>query len=612
MFTRFPVILVSILFFASQGLTKFAPKAYASVPISTIAEFGENRATKTTIAWSSGRTTGDPISTGTSGEYQGNATSSPVDALDGQIKASSGSMAAATFFHRANALTKYTIQRNQVSAAKYGAIGDDSTDNTAALNACISASESSGGSLACYVPNGIYHTQRVQITSSARLICESAKAILKINTSSSPNNQTISISSRFNLSFKILGAFANGQTRFILPSVAGISVGQDVYLVFGQDPYDATQPQLAMFDRIKAITENSVTLTIPLPEEVTAPTTRSNILYTFAPGGEAQNVEISGCGFDMVSGVIPDSTIAINNARAVHLDDLTGYHIAGSLPLVAQSEDILIENIHIIWSQMLYADAGRAINGWESRGVTIRNVKCDKCENSFMSWEAETRGVDTTNVYWASPATSKATTAISIGGNSNGITIRRFTMNSAASPEPAVMSLADTSRASTSDFVLLSPVASFDLSKHSGSFTYRGTLYSKTENTVFTIPILPNQSAAGFALPRGYYKSMQVYASNTAGIKAVYLTTSRGGLEVHSALVPGTKVDLASTPSGSQLPLLGWNYSFSYPTKSGAYYTDGTVPADTYLTFTVEYYPDGIDKFTPTPGKEVSGPLMRK
>ena len=487
-----------------------------------------------------------------------------------------------------------------VSVVDYGAVGDDSTDNSTALNACVTASEASNGTLTCFVPNGIYRARAINITSSARVVCQSANAILKNTGGANGDPNAFYISSQFASTYNLSGAFTLAQTQFTLTSTAGLSVGQDVFLTLGESTATPGAPQVNMFNTIMAINGLVVTLSTPLPEAVAAPTTLTSTLKTFATNGEAQNIEISGCGFDYLTGVTTANDVQINWARNVHVHDIFAYRNQGSVVLVANSENVVIENAYINWATMTYAEAGLAISGWGSRNVTLRNIYCSHCENEFMTWEQETRDVHAEDIYWGNPSTGQAVSAISVAGHSIGITIERGTFNSAEATLPIFIVQADTSYVTSRDINLLfNPSSGADLSRMEGSFTYLGKLYPATRTVSFSVPILPNQSNTSFPIPQGLYKSMKIYSSGHTGITQLFLLSNGGGMQVAPALVANTTVDLASTPSGNQIPQLGSDYYFAnmnYP-KVAEYYTDSTTLPGSYLFVTVEYYPDGVNEF---------------
>ena len=501
--------------------------------------------------------------------------------ISGEITFDTGANAAATLNN---------LDAGRVSAVDYGAIGNDSTDNTAALNACVAASEASNGSLVCYIPNGIYRTSRVLITSTAKLECQSSQAVLKINTGTSGSNVAIEAASLWTLTFSFSGAIAANATSVTLASTTGLSVGQDVELDLGTSSTDPNLPQITMFNRITAIAGNVVSLAVPVPEAI-ASGTRSNALHPLT--SIAQNLEISGCGFDVVSGLENSAAAAIDleYARNVHIHDVVGIHVIEALVRVAQSENVEIDNAYVQWAQQTYMEAGRAIGGWESHNVTIRNVQCEICENQFMGWEGGTRGVHAEDISWATPSASHATTVMSNSGDTSGILLERATLNSGI---PLVL----TTPAQYKDITIQGTLKAYSLYNHTGSLIINGVTYLETRTVTFSLPLLASQSAYYFALPYGWYKSIQIYASTTTGLNTLYLLGGGGsGPSVQSALVAGQTVDMANTSYGFQFTTLGSDYGFNNAGTGhhGIYVTDGTLPADSYLVFTISYYPDAAN-----------------
>jgi hypothetical protein len=499
-----------------------------------------------------------------------------------------------------------SVGSGMVPITAYGAYGDDSHDDAGGLQACINAAESTHGST-CYVPNGIYRLSTAGIiSSSTALKCQSASAILKINSSASPHNNALKILSTFAATKNLSGAFTAGQTQFTVPSTTGLAVGQDVFMLLGQDPYDATQNFTRMFNQITAIAGSVVTLAVGLPEAVAAPSSQTSTMNTFAT--EAQNIEVSGCGFDIVPGQTADESITIDLARNVHIHDVVAQLVDTSFIGPHNSENINLENIYIVKAAK-GSNQGGGITTWGVRNLSIKRLWCGDCIQ-LVSSESQGRGGNFEDLYWG--ASTGAVVGLSFGGNSIKNHVHRLTTNAQSYTYP--IQVQDTSEYDSDDIeipnVAGAMTGGLHMEDHYGKLLYQGVTYNRQR--VITIPftILPSQSSALWAnLPSGFYTSVQFYMSSTTGITFfdMELTSGAAGTgDIKAALINGGAVDFAGTAQANSSGFFGLRPGIMNGTlgpKRGLYNSDGTVPPNTWGYITITYYPDPASEFSNTNGR---------
>jgi transposase len=506
--------------------------------------------------------------------------------------------------------TQTNLGTGYASVVAYGALGNDSTDAYPSIQACINASTASGGQNTCYIPNGIYRlSHQLDVHSSTKLICQSSQAVLKINASIHPTNDWISITPVFNLTIPLSGAFTAGQTQFTLSSVAGLSVRQDVFLYLGQDPYDSTQNYTRMYDQITNITGNVVTLAVPLPENVAAPTIRTSSLNTFT--SEPQNIEIGGCGFDMVTGSNPDVTIQMEASRNVYLHDLTGIHIRSGMIDVDNSENVNTVNTYVVFAEDVSGSGGVGMGGWGSRNVSFKNFYCMNCEREFAYFESQMRGVTIENAYWSADNKHSAEAAIAFYGNSQSNVVDGFTYNPQTANVSIIGAQGSTFTSSNVTFTGASNLSAFFPQYHNGPLNFYGQAFNQTQTVTIPVQLLPNQTGGVVInLPSGIYKDILVYTSTTTGLNTFYFLNGSAGADVHTELIAGKTVDLAAASGpGVNLFTIGTFTGFNYPLngKTLVYHSNGTLPAGSLAIVTITYYPDPANQYT-TPSNQTGVP----
>ncbi len=501
----------------------------------------------------------------------------------------------------------------QVSVKAYGAVGNDSSANSVsnftAFQACINDAQASG-SMTCYVPNGRYHlSEELEIHGSMKLVCQSANAVLVADHTVQNTNpnwdssgwDTIVVDSQAALSFPIAGAFTAGQTQFTPSSVTGLSVGQEVFMWLGQDPYDPGQHYLAQFNRIIGIAGNVVTLAKPLPEAVAAPTNHTSTLNTLS--SIAENVEISGCGFDYVG--TADVGIQTTVTRNVYIHDIVGHRVNHLLLGIDNSEGVVIDNIHA-------KVAGGLLSGWGSHDVIARNLICDDCAGPLIELESQNRGWHFENLSWSS-STMAAGASLSIHGNSINNSLKGYSYNAQHTNQP--LYLADTSELDMEDVLLGANVGWYDMHYHHGKIGWNGKIYSETKQVTIVQPLLSNTGAtggAGFNLPSGIYKSVSVYVSSNIGLTGIgafyFFNGSSQGQDIAPILVGGQTVDLHNGRSMLLSLDAGEFNGGNLQGRHVSYFTDATMPAGQTVVITIEYYPDPTDLYV-NPNTLSTGPL---
>jgi hypothetical protein len=491
-----------------------------------------------------------------------------------------------------------------VNVQAKGAMGNDSNDDLAAIQAAVDATPAGGE---VYVPHGIYRISgQINIDKPLKLECAPG-AVLKLSKVISGINKHIDIHSLLGTKHTFGNiAITSGQTRIALHDATGLTVGQTVWLGMGQNyPYDH-EWYSSMFNRIAGISGNTVVLDTPIAEDIPAPHDNVNTLYELR--SIAENVELSGCSFDLLAGLsgLPDGTVTVEHARNVHVHNLHGIHIAGAMPGIIYSENVLIENIRAEWSEKVngYPDGGRLVAGWGDRNVTLHNIWCGNCENNFIGMEAQTRSMVVDHAYMASSSTDpqhSPTIAIGLAGHTVGVDLRNIIVNS---PTANVINAQDDSSYTIRNVTITNGahIAAFCLAGQEGSIDINNARYLTYMTATYTVPIAANANWASFPAPQGLYRNMQLYMSpGTSGIKFLMLMSGGNhGIDISSAPHPGITTEVTS-----QISCIGQNYPWNVPrdnSKVFVYSSDAAVRPNSYATITIEYYPEPAYPFTPPQG----------
>jgi hypothetical protein len=342
----------------------------------------------------------------------------------------------------------------------------------------------------------------------------------------------------------------------------------------------------------------------PIPDAVaaqTSPFETTPSLQTFAANGEANGVEIEGCGFTNATSSEIVAPIATVGAANVNIHDITVQKITAAAAILATDvENLKVSDVYIYESDQVGAGTGGAFRGWGIKNVTVDNLFCMDCQGPIIYLEAENRDITFNNVYYASDSAAYPNASVVISsGDTQRMRVNNYTFN------PTITSLAaytadDISTIAVNNLTVNNDTSNAMLSNLSGYLSYKGTLFPRQRTVTFTVPILASQAFTSFPLPAGYYTDLQIYSSSLTGLTALDMLSSSGGpTGVQALLTAGATVDMGSTADAFTFFALGNTNPFNYPTpvKTGYYTSDATVPAGSYLTFTLTYYPDESNVF---------------
>lgn len=479
----------------------------------------------------------------------------------------------------------------------YGAVGDDSTDDTTAIYNAEQAVESIGGGL--FFPKGTYKvTDGFYFRGSVSILGEGRHSVLKqYGSSFSTTPVLLYYQSPTNTTYNASGALSAGDKDLTFSSVSGLSIGQEVFLQLGEATYDASQPYTAMFNVISNIAGTTVTFRVPFPEDVNGTTH-----YCLSLTRIVENVSVANIGLEADSAAQPDQAMYIERCRNVKLSNVWMNH-TGAL-INAQSENVVFENIYSKRARYYgsYSGSGNVAGGWGFRNFRVQNLFCEDTDHNGLYLEAEGRGATVENmVYGVGSGYASSGYGIWVGGNCKGINIKNYHANAPAALYSSHRGIIVTENAEViteNVFLYNASISIGFLKNHQGMLGWDAgtgtmTYYSKIKQYTVKLNLTDSMSGATkYTLPSGIYKQIKVYVSSLTGVTGFYFyigpSDSYAGDYV-SNLVAGTMVDLSSVEALNALGPDGYYPFNNYTAKKFAVATS-TVTPSAYLILNIEYY----------------------
>ena len=468
-----------------------------------------------------------------------------------------------------------------VDVAKFGAVGNGSANDTAAIQAAINAAPD-GGTLD--LDAGKTYLLGGGLTIARPLNVEGNGATLLLDTSAYPQNETVyEASSLAGSAYTWKQAVSAGQTTFAAAVSTSVLVpGDTVFVQLGTDPNDPTQPNWAEVCQVTANTGSAVTVNIAVPYAIWQGS-RSDSLQRLSD--VVQGASFRDVDFNYVSGTTPDADLWLNMVRNVTVSNLTGRFTI--MANVTDSQNVTVTGCSGTLNK-LDSSGGRLVSAWQTDGLQVSNDTATTAADApivFLESWARGTTVSGLTVNWDDTAASSQD-VFHLTGNSYGTVVSSVTVNNVG----AVNLVETGGQAATYSFgrVTINGLVESAPLPQVGDLVTGGKSYAASALTTstFAVAVSSNWNDYTVGLCSGVVESMSFTLSNLTGVNGLFVTNGNGnGSQLVGSLLAGQTDTLRQG--------FGTAYPFDDPTapqKNLHFYTGPNVPAGTTLTVSVTYY----------------------
>lgn len=468
----------------------------------------------------------------------------------------------------------------RVDDPTYGAVGNGTTDDRAAIQAAIAATPV-GGTL---LFGGEDHRINSPLTVNKSINIDFAGSRLILNNSTSPNNHHLDIAPTTDAATTWTEAVALNQKTFTVTTT--LVAGDYVVLQLGTDPHDSNEHHFVRVCRIVANSGTQITIDASVP---------------YAINGTGHSVRkitslVANCTFknlvlDYVTATVPDTSIYANWMFNVTFENIRSVKSRITLNPY-ECHNIVIRNVSGTVEKGGVSSHGRVLTMWQVENAIIDNVKVTNSESeTLILLESWCRGVKFTNLDLATTSTGTGN-LVQVSGGSYDISIDGYNVDSGAGLSPIATGgsvgswIIDRLRLQRHPKGLgLAGVRSFvDVAKSVDTFSNPGTVFQRLE-----IAMQAGWSDQSRYLLRGVLRNLWVYVADKQYLSNMYVLNSNGGgSDIVSSLVNGQWVRVSS------LSNYGSDYPFNdpaYPVKRLSLYTSASMVANTKLRVVAEYWP---------------------
>lgn len=380
-------------------------------------------------------------------------------------------------------------------------------------------------------------------------------------------------------------------TNLTVTSSTGFSAGQEVFIRIGQAAYDAAEPDYWLFAKVASIPDSThITIDRPVNYALSVagtPTTNQRKIQVITEAPRDLLIE----GLYLYSPDYPtgntEGGVTVTYGRNVTFRQIRAWNPGAGL--CAQFCDgVTYDTPAVDYSQAQNAQAskGRSFNFAECRNVFVNNTVLADNEKDFIVSEGACENVRFENCVIRNGFPGRDNTHVLLGilGKSQLSFGRLYLEGTAVSSFANVVGDVNSDYSIDDLSIRMTAKPGVDLAKVQRRLTLDGVLYPLRTWTK-RVALTASTANAATTLPSGFAKSLEIYASTTTGITKVALKSAIETGSVHASLVA------AGSMFHPTAGLLSQDHNAGVA-KSLVVSTDGTLPANSYLTLEYSYFAD--------------------
>jgi hypothetical protein len=463
-------------------------------------------------------------------------------------------------------------------------------DDSAAMESAVASAQRTALVVG---PGAITLSRALQLPASTSLRGTGRGTVLSLSAGSFPANQG-NICARgpapSATELVVSGAIAHQQREFTISNpaaLAAISVGDDVTLFLGQDPYDPNEALMRWTSTVESKTSDTLTVETGAPQACGDPADKTGYAHKIwrqSPAASVENVVYEGLTFDRTGN--QDQTVVIERARNVAMRNCYVVNANGGLA-VGAVENGVFETIYFRRAdRTAHATAGRMVTCVGARNVLFENLSAQNVDGIAIFLESQNRQVRFENIYLGSGASAAPSEpVIHVVGGSTGVSFRNVHIYSQTLR--GALNIGQASEVRTEDFYFWSPTLFFPLAQHHGRLYYADTLYTE-RRTVRRQYLAPASGTVEWDICAGLLASVRLYLSSATGTTYIGLRDQDNhDVDYTTAITSGAGTTVTKDQFiGANAP---HNRPGSSDVKRLVWATNGA-PSSAYLTIEVDYF----------------------
>ena len=500
--------------------------------------------------------------------------------------------------------TVYNVQ-------SYGAVGDGSTDDTAAINSAVVACHNAGGGIVWFPPtpsgysigryvSGSQVNGGIQMRSGVSLKGNQTKLVL------TNNCDFISVRSFMGSQAIIQTNTSPTDTNLSVDSSAGFSVGNDVLVEIGQAAYDSGEPDKWFFATVAAVPD-ATHLTLDQPvcyalNQASVTNTQHKSVTKITEFMDGNSID----GFYLYAGDTTygnaadtaESGVGSQVSRNLHISNISGYNVGSGLVSLQYCSNAEITNTSIKKCDTEgnnQASKGRCFAFAECDAIKVSNSYAANFQQQFAVVEAEGsvhfQDIKIVNNY---AGRNQGLPLFGLLGNSlttvDGLRVQGNPsyMYDSGGTGGCDITIRDLDW-QASDLPTIANMSILEGRVNINAGYLAGNYWKDPQHYHATIPLTASMNGSqGFPLPAGLYRSIRGYVASATGLGGTYLDGGGGGhnIDISAYLVSGASVlfpNIGLQPGDGSND--GLNMRTLYP------YTGSNLPAGDYITLDIEYWP---------------------
>lgn len=394
----------------------------------------------------------------------------------------------------------------------------------------------------------------------------------------------------------ITGDVAINATQITVTSSAGFAVGDDVFLRINDNAYDAVETKDPMFAKILTVDDAThVTLDRPIPVAMTVASTATANKKLIVLHEPIEGIFIRN--FVLINSEIGTANaeygIDIRYTRNCVVENIIAEHPGPGIVNGGYNEGLIGRNLRVrkCDKQAAHVAKGRVLGLWNAKNCQFLNIYGENFQGPATYFESYCRNVSVKGMHVVNNHPSHSTTDIFTATQLSEVHYEDVLVEGAGGCP--VFGAGGTSGLNTYRNLVLNTATQVTggvpLYVGDGALRIGSAVYTDIIRRTVPFRLIPNMVGVTLTMPTGLYRRFKVYVSSTTGITAFYVqNASGGGPQISSSLISDGIYELTI------------QYGSAYPVnnvdgKRIIISTDGTVPVGAFGFIEVEYSPVAAD-----------------